>query len=151
MSREPLQILLVEDDDAHAMIIQRNLARQSPAPRLERVADGEAAVAYLQSRSGANASPLAPLPGLVLLDLRLPRMDGLEVLARIKADPNLQFIPVVVLTTSAAERDIAAVYQAKANSYLVKPTDATDFSALLEALCTYWLMINEQPLNQIYD
>lgn len=150
MNVEPLHILLVEDDDAHAEIIQRNLARQCRPPHLVRVTDGQAAIDYLQGRTGTQASPLEPLPGLVLLDLRLPKVDGIEVLTRIKADPQLQFIPVVVLTTSAAERDLAAVYQAKANSYLVKPVDAAEFSHLLEALCTYWLTINEQPLNCLY-
>jgi CheY-like chemotaxis protein len=150
MNSERLHILLVEDDDAHAEIIQRNLARQFHPPRLARVTDGQAALDYLQSRTGPNASQLEPLPGLVLLDLRLPKVDGIEVLTRIKTDPLLQFIPVVILTTSATEHDIEAVYQAKANSYLVKSTDATEFSLLLETLCTYWLTINEQPMNCLY-
>ena len=87
----------------------------------------------------------SPRPHLILLDLRLPKVDGLEVLEIIKADPDLSFIPVVVLTTSAAEADMVKAYKNHANSYLVKPVDFTKFMAQMKALGYFWLIWNEYP------
>ncbi|MFA7403565.1 MAG: response regulator, partial [Pelobacteraceae bacterium] len=94
----------------------------------------------------AFSDPLqAPRPGLVLLDLRLPKVDGLQVLKTIKGDPDLSKIPVVILTTSAAESDVARAYDCHANSYLVKPVDFTQFVELMEVLGYYWLVWNQHP------
>ena len=145
MQGEPITILLVEDDPAHAEIVRRNLESSRIANRLIHVSDGQEALDYLYRR-GAFAEPLqAPRPGLVLLDLRLPKVDGLEVLKRIKADAELAQIPVVILTTSAAESDVARAYDCHANSYLVKPVDFTQFVELMEVLDYYWLAWNQYP------
>lgn len=145
MNGEPLVILLVEDDPAHAEIVRRNFEGFRLANRLLSVADGQEALDYLYRR-GAHADPArSPRPGLILLDLRLPKVDGLEVLATIKADPDLLRIPVVILTTSAAERDLARAYDSHANSYLTKPVDLPQFISLMEALGYYWLAWNRHP------
>ena len=141
----PVVILLVEDDPAHAEIVRRNFEKSRVANRLIHVADGQAAIDYLY-RKEAFADPLAsPRPGVILLDLRLPKVDGLEVLKTIKSDPGLATIPVVVLTTSAAEADMVKAYDLHANSYLVKPVDFPQFVALLDTLGYYWLAWNERP------
>lgn len=145
MKGKPVAILLVEDDLAHAEIVRRNFERSRVANELIHVEDGQAALDFLQ-RQGAFAAPgRAPKPDLVLLDLRLPKVDGLEVLRRVKSDPELTSIPVIVLTTSAAESDMVRAYDAHANSYLVKPVDFPQFVELLDTLGYYWLAWNERP------
>jgi CheY-like chemotaxis protein len=138
-------VLLVEDEPAHAEIVRRNFAEFQPTGRLLHVADGQAALDYLYRRAGYRDPQRSPRPALILLDLRLPRVDGLEVLKTVKADPELRRIPVVMLTTSAAESDVASAYEHHANSYLVKPVDFPRFVALMEALGRYWLTWNEIP------
>lgn len=145
MSVEPIVILLAEDDPAHAEIVRRNMENSRIANRLERVADGQAALDYLYRRGTFSDPALSPRPGLILLDLRMPRVDGLEVLKVIKSDPDLMRIPVVILTTSAAESDIARAYDHHANSYLVKPVDFSKFVSLMDALGFYWLVCNQAP------
>ena len=145
MIGEPLNILLVEDNEDHAELVRRNLHDSKVANRLFHVEHGEAALDYLQNH-GQYADPSAfPRPHLVLLDLRLPRIDGLEVLSQIKSHPELRRIPVVVLTTSDAERDVALAYERNANSYLTKPVDFAQFSRLLQDLGFYWLAWNKHP------
>jgi CheY-like chemotaxis protein len=145
MKGEPLVILLVEDDPAHAEIVRRNLKEFRMANRLMRVSDGQEALDYLYRREAFSQPDKSPRPGLILLDLRLPKVDGLEVLKIIKTDPDLARIPVVVLTTSAAETDMIKAYESHANSYLVKPVDFVQFTALMETLGYYWLAWNEYP------
>lgn len=142
---KPIAVLLVEDDPAHAEIVRRNLADFRVANRIHHVEDGQAALDYL-FRQGVYADPeTSPRPDLVLLDLRLPKVDGQEVLRRIKDDPDLVRIPTVVLTTSAAERDVVQAYTNGAGSYLVKPVDFAKFSGLMEAFGFYWLAWNRFP------
>jgi len=145
MEGEPINILLVEDDPAHAEIVRRNFEKSRIANRLVHVSDGQAALDYLYCRAAFSDSLQAPRPGLVLLDLRLPKVDGLQVLKTIKGDPDLSKIPVVILTTSAAESDVARAYDCHANSYLVKPVDFTQFVELMEVLGYYWLVWNQHP------
>ena len=145
MRGEPIVILLVEDDSAHAEIVRRNFEGGRVANRLEHVSDGQAALDYLYRRDGFSDPAVSPRPGIILLDLRLPKVDGLEVLKTIKADPNLGRIPVVILTTSAAETDVAKAYDSHANSYLVKPLDFAKFGDLLKTLDFYWLAWNQRP------
>jgi CheY-like chemotaxis protein len=145
MTGEPFLILLVEDDPAHAEIVRRNLEDFRVANRIVHVSDGQEALDYLL-RQGKYVDPETfPLPGLVLLDLRLPKVDGLEVLKIAKADPALKQIPIVILTTSAAESDMARAYACQANSYLVKPVDLSQFTSLMEAFGFYWLAWNRLP------
>ncbi|MEI6214992.1 MAG: response regulator [Desulfuromonadales bacterium] len=145
MKGEPIVIMLVEDDPAHAEIVKRNFETSRMVNRMIHISDGQEALDYLYRRNGFSQPDASPRPGLILLDLRLPKVDGLEVLRIVKSDPDLQSIPVVVLTTSNAETDIAKAYSCRANSYLVKPVDFEKFSKLLEATGLYWLAWNETP------
>lgn len=145
MKGEAIAILLVEDDPAHAEIVRRNLEHARVANRLFWVTDGEAALDFLRHEGQYADAAQAPRPGLVLLDLRLPKIDGLEVLKIVKTDDQLRNIPVVVMTTSASEIDIARAYESHANSYLVKPLDLVKFTELFQTLGFYWLVLNEQP------
>jgi CheY-like chemotaxis protein len=145
MKGEPIVILLVEDDPAHAEIIRRNLADFRIANRLKLVADGQAALDYVYRRGDFVNPDQSPRPGLILLDLRLPKVDGLEVLKTIKTDSALCRIPVVILTTSAAEADKVKAYDNHANSYMVKPVDHKQFVKLMETIGYYWLAWNEYP------
>ena len=134
---EPVTILLVEDDPAHAEIVRRSLKNFRLANRIVHVADGQEALDYL-FRKGAYANPeTSPRPVIILLDLRLPKVDGLEVLRRIKEDAELVKIPAVVLTTSVTEDDVTIAHAHGAVSYLVKPIDARLLVELLEAFCLY--------------
>ena len=136
---EPFTILLVEDNPAHAELVARSLEGHQIANKIYHVSDGEAALNYL-FRRGEYTDPVQyPWPNLILLDIRLPKASGLEILKQIKRHNELQFIPVVILTTSAAEQDVAGAYHEHANSYLVKPADFAEFSKLMEELGYYWL------------
>jgi CheY-like chemotaxis protein len=136
-------VLLVEDDPAHAEIVRRNFEGTRTAGRLIDVADGEAALDYLYRRAKFIDPEQSPRPDLILLDLRLPKVDGLEVIKAVKSDPGLSRIPVVVLTASAADADMAKAYGLHANSYLVKPVNFSQFVELLETMSCYWLGWNE--------
>src|SRR5215831_4432732 len=141
----PLIILLVEDNLPHAELVKRSLEGHEIANKIYHVADGEAALAYL-FRQGVYADPAtSPRPHVVLLDLRLPKLSGLEVLKAIRASRELQTVPVVVLTTSTAERDVARAYEYHVNSYLVKPVNYAQFSQLMHDLGCYWLTWNYYP------
>lgn len=145
MMGEPLTILLVEDNPDHAELVIRNMEDAQVANRIFHVTDGEMALEYLHGRSGYADRNRYPMPDLVLLDLRLPKIDGLEVLKEVKADARLRTIPVVILTTSEAERDMAMAYEYHANSYVTKPVDFSTFSKLLQDLGFYWLAWNKRP------
>ena len=149
MQGEPINILLVEDDPAHAEIVRRNFEKSRIANRLIHVSDGQAALDYLYCSGDFSDPEQAPRPGLILLDLRIPKVDGLEVLKTIKGDDALSAIPVVILTTSAAESDLARAYECHANSYLVKPVDFGHFVELMEVLGYYWLVWNQHPKTDI--
>lgn len=145
MRGEPIVVLMAEDDPAHAEIVRRNLESCRIANRLEHVMDGQEALDYLHRRNAYNDLQRSPRPGLILLDLRMPRVDGLAVLKTIKSDATLADIPVVILTTSAAETDIAKAYSFHANSYLTKPLNFEKFSELVAALGYYWMVWNRTP------
>lgn len=144
MKGEPLTILLVEDNPDHAELVIRNMEEFSVANTIVHVQDGEAALDYLLDR-GKYAGMRRPLPHLVLLDLQLPKVSGLEVLKQVKQDSRLRALPVVMLTTSSAERDMTKAYEYHANSYLSKPVDFCDFSRMLKDLGFYWLVWNRRP------
>jgi CheY-like chemotaxis protein len=140
-----LYILLVEDNPDHAELIRRALAEQSSRLRLSAVRDGEAALDYLLRRGDYRDARTSPRPHLILLDLRLPKVDGFQVMHEVKASPELRRIPLVVLTTSAAEADMRQAYSEHANSYLVKPVDFQQFVELMGWVEKYWLEQNHQP------
>lgn len=141
----PIIILLVEDDLAHAEIVRRNLRDFRVVNRIIHVEDGQAALDYLYHRDAYADPKASPRPHLILLDLRLPKVDGLEILQRIKGDADLKSIPTVVLTTSNAESDMAKAYENGAGSYLVKPVDFEKFTKLMDAFGFYWLAWNKYP------
>jgi len=142
---EPLRILLVEDNHDHAEIIMRNMEDFNVSNAITHVDDGEQALDYLFARGRYQDRKTFPLPHLMLLDLRLPKVDGLQVLRAVKESLTLRPIPVVVLTTSEAERDLAMAYEYHANSYLTKPVAFEEFSRLLADLGFYWLAWNRCP------
>lgn len=142
---KPVVVLLVEDNPAHAELVIRSLEDHQVANEIHHVADGEAAMHYLRQEEAYADPDEAPRPDVILLDLRLPKLDGLDVLKQIKDNPALRQIPVVMLTTSKAESDIFEAYRHHVNSYLVKPINFDDFKSLMEDLGFYWLIWNQKP------
>ena len=142
---KPVTVLLVEDNPAHAELVIRSFEDHRIANKIYHVSDGEEALDYLLRR-GAYAEPAkSPTPHMVLLDLRLPRIDGLEVLKEIKSVKELEKIPTVIFTTSSAEVDVAKAYGFHANSYLVKPVNFEKFNQLMNDIGFYWLAWNHHP------
>lgn len=142
---EPLNLLLVEDNDAHAEMVKRSFAQHKLMNQIFHVDDGQKALDYIFREGEYSDVEKYPSPHCVLLDLRLPKIDGLEVLRRIKSDENTRKTPVVILTTSAADKDIAQSYKYHANSYIVKPMDFSEFESLIDNLGHYWLAWNQNP------
>jgi CheY-like chemotaxis protein len=146
LNREPLHILLVGDNDAHSELVIRSMRDQQVGNTIHHVVDGEQALDYLFTR-GAFADPgIHHRPHVVLLDLRLPRVDGLEVLRTIKTTLSLLRIPVVILTSLDPEIDRAKSYDYHANSYVVKPLDFKTFTKLMKDPGFYWFAWNAKPL-----
>lgn len=139
---EPIEILLVEDNPGDARLAVEALKESKVNNNLYHVKDGVEAMAFLR-REGDYAH--MPMPDLVLLDLNMPRKDGREVLAEIKEDPRLRVIPVVVLTTSEAERDLVRSYDLHANAYVVKPIDLDRFVEVVQAIEDFWFTIVKLP------
>jgi two-component system response regulator len=138
------EILLVEDNPKDEALTMRALRKNNIASTVNVVRDGAEALDYLFGDAVAS-SDAAGLPHLVLLDLKLPKVDGLEVLRRIRADRRTQLLPVVVLTTSTEETDRLTSYRLGANSYVRKPVDYAQFVDAVNQLGLYWLVLNEQP------
>jgi CheY-like chemotaxis protein len=143
MNEEPQEIMLVEDNLDHAELVMRGLKEHRVANVVRHFTDGESALDYLFHRN-QFAGEAAHRPMLILLDLRIPKVDGLEVLAQVKTSEETSNIPVVVLTTSEAEKDLASAYQHHANSYVVKPVDFAKFGQLMNDLGFYWLAWNRR-------
>jgi CheY-like chemotaxis protein len=132
----PIVVLLVEDSAGDVRLTQESLRDANRAIHLYVASDGVEAMAFL-NHEGTHAE--APRPDLILLDLNLPRMDGREVLAAIKADEELKTIPTVVLTTSDSEKDILKSYELQANAYLTKPVRLEEFESLVKSINDFWL------------
>jgi len=145
MKGGPLVVLLVEDNPDHTELILRSLEGHRVANRIYCVTDGEAALDYLFRRGEYVDPHSSPRPHVVLLDLRLPKIDGLEVLSQIRTSDEVSTTPVVILTTSKAEQDVAKAYEHHANSYLVKPVEFENFGQLMDDLGFYWLAWNHYP------
>jgi CheY-like chemotaxis protein len=144
-SPKPITILLADDDADDRMLTRDALAESRLANDLRFVEDGEQLMAYLR-REGRFASPeSSPRPGLILLDLNMPRKDGREALREIKSDPNLRSIPIVVLTTSKAEEDIYRTYDLGVNSFITKPVTFEGLVGVMRGLGRYWFEIVELP------
>ena len=138
----PIEILLVEDNPGDARLTREALRDGTVQNNLSVVDDGVEALAFLR-REGAYQE--SPRPDLILLDLNLPRKDGRQVLAEIKADPDLKMIPVVILTTSTAEEDVLNSYDLHANAYVKKPVDLSQFLRVVEAIEEFWLTLVTFP------
>ncbi len=138
-------ILLVEDNPDDVRLTQRAFQQNKITNDLVVMYDGVAALDYLRKQSAAKSDGPCTIPAVILLDLKLPRMDGLELLKRIRADDRLKRIPVVVLTSSKEDRDILESYDVGANSYIRKPVDFEQFNEAVRQLGLYWLLLNEPP------
>ncbi len=138
-------ILLVEDNPDDVELTRRALDESHVANRLDVVRDGVEALEYLFAEGEYAGRDVSDLPTVVLLDLKLPRVDGLEVLRRIRAEERMRLLPVVVLTSSNEERDIIESYSLGANSYVRKPVDFEQFLEATKTLGLYWLVVNEPP------
>ena len=146
-SGEVLKILLVEDNPDHAELILRCFFEHKVPNEIYHVDDGEKALEFLFQKGAFSGEETSMVPNLILLDLRLPKTDGLEVLKRVKTSEKYSTVPVVILTSSEEEKDVARAYQYFANSYLVKPTNYDDFKQLMNDIGFYWLGWNHTPLK----
>lgn len=144
MSYQQVEILLVEDSKADADMTLRTLKKRGIANNVEWVKNGVEAMEYL-FREGMFANRPTGTPKLVLLDLKMPLMDGLQVLEKMKADPRTQAIPVVMMTSSREEGDLLASYRLGVNSYVVKPVDFRDFAEMVSEVGMYWMLSNQVP------
>lgn len=137
------RILLVEDNEDDVELTLRALKRNNIANEVSRAKDGADALVQLGEGRGSADGP--ELPALILLDLKLPKVDGLGVLRRIRADPRLKLLPIVMLTSSSEQRDIIRSYDLGANGYVRKPVDFQQFAEAVKILGLYWLVVNEPP------
>jgi two-component system response regulator len=140
-----VDILLVEDNPYDGDLTLRVLKQNNLANRFVWVQDGSAALELLLPDPGSGKRCPDPLPLLILLDLKLPKVDGHEVLRRLKGDPRTKTVPVVVMTSSSEEVDILKTYDLGANSYIVKPVDFQKFAEAVRQLSMYWLLLNQPP------
>jgi two-component system response regulator len=141
----PVEILLVEDDRDDVKLTLHALKRFNISNRIHVVGDGAEALDFIFCTGAHSGRTMGHPPKVVLLDIKLPRVDGLEVLRRIRADPRTTGLPVVLLTSSREEGDVADGYRLHANSYIVKPVDFDQFSEAIRELGMYWLVLNVAP------
>lgn len=145
MTETIVEILLVEDNPADVELTLNTLQENHLANHVQVARDGAEALEFLFGTGAYAGRNVQDRPKVVLLDLKLPKLDGREVLRRIRADPRTQTIPVVVLTSSPEERDIVESYRLGVNSYIVKPVDFEQFTATVKQLSLYWLLHNKTP------
>lgn len=144
-NEEIVQILMADDDPDDRLLAERALHEYRLKNGIRFVEDGEELMDYLYRRGKYSAPGAAPVPGLILLDLNMPRKDGREALAEIKRDPVLHKIPVVILTTSKAEEDIVRAYDLGVNSYITKPVTFQGLAEIMKTLSIYWFEIVKLP------
>ncbi len=140
-----VEVLLVEDNPRDAEMTLRTLRRRNLANGIVHVKDGQEALDWLFGEGAYADRDVSRPPGIVLLDLKLPKVDGLEVLRAIRTDERTRRIPVIVLTSSKEDRDVIESYQLGVNSYIVKPVDFDNFSAAVAEVGHYWLLLNQKP------
>ena len=145
---EPKKILVAEDDENDAELILKALERYNIANEVVLVEDGAEALDYLHRR-GDYETRADGNPVLTLLDIKMPKVDGLEVLREIRSDERLKLIPAVILTSSRQEGDLLAGYQLGVNAYIVKPLDFNEFAEVVRELGVFWLMVNEPPPGSV--
>ena len=145
MAKNEVEILLVEDNPADMELTLHALRAENISNHIQVVRDGEEALDFLFCRGAFQERSLEHPPKVVLLDLKLPKVDGLEVLRQVKGDPRTRPIPIVVLTSSKEDRDLVNSYQLGVNSYIQKPVDFDQFRQTVKQLGLYWLVVNEPP------
>ncbi len=145
MSNNDLQILLVEDNMSDAMLTIRALKKHNLANNLVHLYDGAQALDFLFGKGEYEGRNLAEKPKVIFLDLKMPKVDGLEVLRQLKADDRTKLIPVVMMTSSKEEKDIIESHRLGVNSYIVKPVGFENFSKTVSDLGLYWLLVNQTP------
>ncbi len=138
-------LLLVEDDANDEALTLRALSKNGIRNEIVVIRDGVQALDYLFGRNAYAARDVSELPAVMLLDLKLPKIDGLEVLRRVRAYPRTRWLPIVILTSSNEDRDRAEGYSLGANSYVRKPVEFTEFARAVQQLGVYWLLLNEPP------
>ncbi len=143
--QKAVEILLVEDNPRDAELTQRALRKHNLGNNIVHVKDGQEALDWLFGTGSYAGRDTNHRPKIILLDLKLPKVDGLEVLRAIRGDERTKLIPVVVLTSSKEEQDVVASYALGVNSYIVKPVDFENFSSAVVAAGHYWLLLNEEP------
>jgi two-component system, response regulator len=148
MLDQGVEILLVEDNANDEMLALLAFKRQKIANDVHVVRDGAEALEYIFC-TGAYANRRFENPKVILLDLKLPLVDGIEVLRHVRSDPRTRLIPIVVLTSSSEERDMLEAYNLRVNSYIVKPVDFDQFNEVAKHVVYYWLLLNRQPLSLI--
>lgn len=142
-------ILLVEDSEDDVFFMRRAFKTAGLRHSLEVVMDGQAAIDYLDGKGAFSDRSAHPEPSLVLLDLRLPQVPGLDVLRWVRTQPRFDTLPVVVLTSSNQESDLQNAYRLRANSFLVKPSDTANLVGLAKTVCQYWLSLNQVPRSPL--
>lgn len=143
--KDILTILYVEDDPAHAFFAKLNFEKSPVRNRIFHVTDGQEALDYMFLRGKYSNTEVAPRPDVILLDLRIPKVDGLQVLNTIKTEERLKMVPVVILTTSESESDKIQAFKLHANSYMVKPVESKKFSEMVNTFGAYWSEWNKNP------
>ncbi|MEA5552543.1 response regulator [Anabaena cylindrica UHCC 0172] len=147
MTDQPISIVLVEDNPADAELAMRALRRARIGNQVQWLQDGAEALDFFFCLGKYTDRTITNQPKVVLLDLKLPKVNGLEVLRQLKSDPRTQTIPVVVLTSSAEDRDVIESYQLGVNSYIVKPVDFEQFNQAVQQLGFYWVLFNRVPVS----
>ena len=147
MTEQKIELLLIEDNPDEAELTIRSLKRNHLANHLVHIDDGEKALDFIFARGQYAGNTSFMRPKLILLDLNLPKVDGLEILRQIKSDPSTKTIPVVMLTSSKEETDIVKSYKLGVNGYIVKPVDFNSFTKAVADIGLYWLVLNEPPVS----
>ena len=147
-SENPVEILLVEDNPEDLELAQRALRKANLANHIQTARDGAEALDYIFAEGEHSGRKVEDSPKVILLDLKLPKVDGLEVLKRLKSDPRTRAIPVVVLTSSKEQNDVVKSYHLGVNSYIVKPVNFEAFVAAVQQLGMYWLLLNQPPNSE---
>jgi CheY-like chemotaxis protein len=143
---EDVEILFAEDSTDDAMLAIRALKKSGLSNKIFHVKDGAEAMDFIYCREGYSSRNKLPQPRLILLDLKMPKVSGMEVLEKIKSDPAISSIPVVILTSSSEDPDIKKCYKLGANSYIVKPVEIVSFFQAIKELGHYWLIRNQPPV-----